>query len=76
MHGLLPTTKRMQCFALRVVAVLVPGVGNNPVPKESESGERMHLRPELTTLGTICCGPITSVKHIDVRFLYNRIKQD
>ena len=74
MHGLLPTTKRMQCFAIRVIAVLVPGVGKIPVPLES--GERMHSRPELTTLGTISCGPITSVKPIDVRFLYNRIKQD
>ena len=60
----------MQC--LLVVAVLVPGVGKIPV--RLESGERMHSRPELTTLGTIRCGPITSVKPIDVRFLYNRMK--
>ena len=35
MHGLLTTTKRMQCFALRVVAV---GVGKIPV--RLESGKR------------------------------------
>ena len=32
MHGLLTTTKRMQCFAIRVVAV---GVGEIPVRLES-----------------------------------------
>ena len=50
MHGLLPTTKRMQCFAHRVVAV--PRLGK--IPARLESGERMRSRPELTTLGMIC----------------------
>ena len=43
------------------------GVGTMPV--RLESGERMRSRPELTTLGMICCGPITSVKPIDARLV-------
>ena len=42
MHGLLTTTKRMQCFALRVVAV---GMGKMPLPVRLESGEIMCSRP-------------------------------
>ena len=38
MHGLLTTTKRMQCFALRVVGGGVP-------PVRLESGEIMRSRP-------------------------------
>ena len=40
MHGLLTTTKRMQCFALRVVAV-----GMDKIPLRLESGEIMRSRP-------------------------------
>ena len=41
MHGLLTTTKIMQCFALRVVAV-----GKNAkIPVRLESGEIMRSRP-------------------------------
>ena len=40
------TTKILHYFAFRVMAV---GVGKIPV--HLESGERMRLRPELTTLG-------------------------
>ena len=39
MHGLLTTTKRMQCFALRLVVV-----GKIP-PVRLESGEVMRSRP-------------------------------
>ena len=42
-HGLLTTTKIMQCFALRVLAV---EVGKNAkVPVRLESGEIMRSRP-------------------------------
>ena len=44
MHGLLTTTKIMQYFALRVVAV-----GKIPVRFGLEPGERMCLRPESRT---------------------------
>ena len=45
MHGLLTTTKIIQCFALRVAAVAV-GVGKIPV--QLESGEKNASRPQLT----------------------------
>ena len=43
MHGLLTTTKRMQCLALCVVAV---GVGKNAkIPVRLESREILRSRP-------------------------------
>ena len=43
MHGLLTTTKIMQCFALRVLAV---GVGKNAkIPVRLESREITRSRP-------------------------------
>ena len=47
MHGLFTTTKRMQCFALRLrhkTQVHVVGVGKIP-PVRFESGEIMRSRP-------------------------------
>ena len=45
MHGLLTTTKRMQCFALRVLAVVVEVGKNAKIPVRLESGEIMRSRP-------------------------------
>ena len=49
-HGLLTTTKRMQCFALLVV-----GVGKIP-PVRLESGEIMRSRPMKAGLAKSLAG--------------------
>ena len=59
----------MQYFALRIMPVPVVG----KILVQLESGGKNAFATGTDNLGTTRCGPITSVKPIDVRFLYNRM---